>query len=823
MDAISLDSIAARITSQHLMSDNLSRADERVHSTVCQCNLSSNLTETRSESGSSQSRMDFLEFALTQSGAVSGSIFLLDSHTGHWNRAIGIVRGQEVPTGRRDNTALEVVSPALEMSFWDLLCERKEVLWLDCEWTDTRQSLELVAFHVGVYHRFVAYTPMIDNWKTIGFLVLAWDDCNEIHPSATWLSQCRELADQAIVALRLTRNAIESQAYNLNNERRTEALERARELEQANELLRRRDRLLKALTDASSLQLRMPGTDTAILESLQILAEAGDFQRAGILKNVDAAGRPGKGYWSVLFEWAAVGFIQQKTTSFTTIAWHDLDPTNVFISQLSQGIVVDGRQDETEGEQAQMMETISARYTINAPILVDGIFWGVLAMDDCVTSRRRSDGERSAILAAAQMIGLAIDHRDVRQQQTRLERQLTIERETIAIERAEMIERVNQALRRCARRLLRAKDVPSVIAETIAAAGDVFSRGSIVYSGLVVFNRAEACFELKVAQRAAEGGTFNEAQDRPTWDLMAEGDPWDNISSRDYCCVQIDDYDWLHEFIREACVALGSRTVVLMRLQSDDHPQGYLFFAQANSACPANESMWLCQALAAQVSLSLEIERLTSDSSHMAVAEERNRMAREIHDTLAQGFLGIILQLNAAQKHFDDLDYVRTAIENSIHLARDNLQEARRSVRMLRGHVSQSRDILPELQNMIRQYEALSRRSILFVSNMVSCELSPVDGETVLRVAGEAIGNAVRHSQANQIDVVLHDEDRVIHLQVRDDGVGLPTALPECSHFGIVGMRERAEIAGGTLVVTSSPNAGTVVNLQLPINERRRR
>ncbi len=126
-----------------------------------------------------------------------------------------------------------------------------------------------------------------------------------------------------------------------------------------------------------------------------------------------------------------------------------------------------------------------------------------------------------------------------------------------------------------------------------------------------------------------------------------------------------------------------------MRLVADDQSQGFLFFCASHSACPTNESMWLCQALAAQVSLSLEIERLTSDARHMAVAEERNRMAREIHDTLAQGFLGIMLQLNAAQKHIENVEYVRAAIENSIHLARENLQEARRSVRMLRGQVSQ--------------------------------------------------------------------------------------------------------------------------------------
>ncbi len=174
-----------------------------------------------------------------------------------------------------------------------------------------------------------------------------------------------------------------------------------------------------------------------------------------------------------------------------------------------------------------------------------------------------------------------------------------------------MLERVNQALRRCTRRLLRAEDVPSSLPKTIAAAGDVFSKESVVYSGLVVFNRGEATFELKSPQTAAGSRASGEAHRSLTWTLVDDNDPWYKISTTDYYCVDVNDRDWLHDIIRDACFAQGSKTVVLMRLIADDHPQGFLFFAQANSVCPANESMWLCQALAAQVSLSLEIERLT--------------------------------------------------------------------------------------------------------------------------------------------------------------------------------------------------------------------
>lgn len=817
-----MESSIARTTYLVHMNDNLSRVRELANSAECLCNLNRNVATAISDHDLSKLLRELLACAITESGAISGAILLIDPYAKECKTQIRIVRGQEVSLDNHENRTLQNDNSAFGTPIWDRLGENKDILLLDYEQTLFRDSPNSFAFNKRFFHRFVAHIPLVDDDKNIGFLVLAWDNGADVQSISSTLDRCRQLADQAIVTLHLTRFANDSKADISTHERRVAAIERAKELEHANELLCRRDRLLKAVTEASTLQLRTPGADTAILESLQLLAEAGDFQRAGILKNVDVSGASSLGYWKVLFEWAAVGFIQQKSTSFATTAWHDLDPSGTFISRLAQGLVVDGQRVGTGIVQAKMMESIDALYTINAPIFVDGTFWGVLALDDCVTSRIRSEGERSAILAAAQMMGLAIDHHDVRQQQIRLERQLNIERETIAIERAEMLERVNQALRRCTRRLLRAEDVPSVIAETIAAAGNLFSKGSIVCSGLVVFNRAQACFELKIVQSDAKQHTTSEAPHPLQWNLLEDMDPWYNIIASDYCCININDRDWLHEEIRNICLAQGSKTVVLMRLVADDHPQGFLFFAQSDSMCPANESMWLCQALAAQVSLSLEIERLTSDASHVAVAEERNRMAREIHDTLAQGFLGIILQLNSAQKHIHDLDYVRTALDNSIHLARENLQEARRSVRMIRGHVSHDRDILPELHNTIRQYEKLSRRSIHFVSNVGICDLSPVDGDTVLRVAGEAIGNSVRHSQASLIEVFLKHETSLLTLQVKDNGVGLPAALPECSHFGIVGMRERAEIAGGTLSLTSSPGEGTVVNLKLPLKKRHR-
>jgi signal transduction histidine kinase len=202
------------------------------------------------------------------------------------------------------------------------------------------------------------------------------------------------------------------------------------------------------------------------------------------------------------------------------------------------------------------------------------------------------------------------------------------------------------------------------------------------------------------------------------------------------------------------------------------------------------------QALAENAGLQAQ---LLVQAREAGVADERRRLAAEIHDTLAQGLTGIITQLQAA----DDSEHVRRATD----LARESLREARRSVRALAPtHLED--DTLPEALKKIT-----GDRAHLTITGTVE----PLHGEleaTLLRIAQEALANATRHAHADRIGVTLSYMDDEVTLDIRDDGRGFtgPSA-----GFGLTAMRERAERVAGSLEIESEPGRGTAVSARVPL------
>ncbi len=230
--------------------------------------------------------------------------------------------------------------------------------------------------------------------------------------------------------------------------------------------------------------------------------------------------------------------------------------------------------------------------------------------------------------------------------------------------------------------------------------------------------------------------------------------------------------------------------------------------------------------------------------SQAAVLEERTRMAREIHDTLAQGFAGIVIQLDAAEAALTNVpqlaplenfslrqaqayqvqwEKVQTRIGKARDLAHESLVEARQSVAALR---SAPAGVAPEApppplsealaRFLTQQVQGTASRS-RYVLEGVPCALPASTAHCLLRVGQEAITNALAHAQANEIAVELSFDPGKVRLCVRDDGHGFDPDLLKAGRFGITGMRERAEKAGGRLGLLSRLEKGTEVELILPI------
>lgn len=204
-----------------------------------------------------------------------------------------------------------------------------------------------------------------------------------------------------------------------------------------------------------------------------------------------------------------------------------------------------------------------------------------------------------------------------------------------------------------------------------------------------------------------------------------------------------------------------------------------------------------------------------------AVLNERARLAREIHDTLAQGFVGISSQLDAvamcmpaepapAHKH---LDMAR-------RMARHSLTEARRSVMDLRASVLEGQDLAAALEAGTRMWTAGSGVEINVDVSGPPPQLPEEMEQHLLRIAQEAVVNALKHAGATRIWIKLHSEARRLYLRVVDNGHGFDqsgafNALG--GHFGLIGMRERAERLGGELNLASHPGEGTEVEVTAPL------
>jgi len=234
------------------------------------------------------------------------------------------------------------------------------------------------------------------------------------------------------------------------------------------------------------------------------------------------------------------------------------------------------------------------------------------------------------------------------------------------------------------------------------------------------------------------------------------------------------------------------------------------------------QTLWFYALLIlAVVGLVVLVQRLRlkrAEREFNAVLGERNRIAREIHDTLAQGYVGISVQLEvlaellrmskveAAQKH---LDLTRGYV-------RQGLADARQSIWALRSQDSGEITLPVKLRRMV---EAEGNHGLEATFSIFGAyrPLPPGTEQEIQRVAQEAIHNVKKHAGAGQLSVQLEYGPAEIALEVRDDGQGFAAdQAPAPGHFGLTGMRERAAAIGGTLEVTSEPGSGTAVRLLVP-------
>jgi signal transduction histidine kinase len=212
-----------------------------------------------------------------------------------------------------------------------------------------------------------------------------------------------------------------------------------------------------------------------------------------------------------------------------------------------------------------------------------------------------------------------------------------------------------------------------------------------------------------------------------------------------------------------------------------------------------------------------QLERINEER---LIEQERMRIAREIHDTLAQGFTGIIVQLEAAedaQTHGlkkENVDHLRRASE----LARDSLQEARRSVFALRPQVLEQRELADALNELITKMTAGTSLQAELTVDGTPRKLPAEVEQNLLRIGQEALTNALRHARASHFTAKLTFRPEAVLLSLKDDGCGFDVASRH-EGFGLTGMKERVESMAGRLQIESAPGKGTTISLVLPVRD----
>jgi signal transduction histidine kinase len=218
--------------------------------------------------------------------------------------------------------------------------------------------------------------------------------------------------------------------------------------------------------------------------------------------------------------------------------------------------------------------------------------------------------------------------------------------------------------------------------------------------------------------------------------------------------------------------------------------------------------------------------QLLTQAREAGVHDERRRMAREIHDTLAQGLTGIITQLQAAEQVSDDPAGWRRHFAAAQTLARESLAEARRSVHALRPEPLEAARLSDALAEVAARWETLHG---IPVQVTITGDERPLPSEAevvLLRTGQEALANVAKHAEATRVGLTISYMEHEVALDVRDDGKGFdPSGLGAAGMagaadghgFGLVAMRQRVEGLHGTLQVESEPGTGTAISACLPV------
>ena len=592
---------------------------------------------------------------------------------------------------------------------------------------------------------------------------------------------------------------------------------RITQLEESNRVLSLRDRWLEATANAANKLLEVADLDEGINAALKVLGESLDCDRVCVIQNIEDTDGETLGFMRCVYEWdskfASPQIYDPEFKEFSN------DGLEEWLDKIKYGSedYVGGTIDEVPQAYVSAFIKLEIQSTYNVAIFVGDRFWGIIGIDFCQEARRLTLPEIAVFKTAASCVGSAIYRQQIQQEKEQAEKTIILEREQAAVEKAAELTKVNAVLSRSLNKLTDTADLDEFLGQVVL---EITHQVGAVDGHIFLYkednNTLETFLSVRygvIYQGAAEGDPtiFHSpfpADISPVFQYLLETKEISLLSTNnnaDFTLWWEDTLEWHRR--------MGHQEAAAIALSIGDKPLGILGLAFTEKSSLKPEESELIYALTNQASLAIQLTNLAQQAQEWVMTDERNRMAREIHDTLAQAFTGISLQLEAAKNSLTTNPEVATErILQAKSLAKEGINEARRSVRALRPEALDF-GLPTALHQLIDK---------MLLGTKIKSEIS-IEGETriltaekeieLFRIAQEALTNVIRHAQATKIYLQLICEPDTICLLIKDNGVGFDLLELHSKGFGLLGMKERSDRLDGDLLINSALGRGTEITV----------
>ena len=575
----------------------------------------------------------------------------------------------------------------------------------------------------------------------------------------------------------------------------------AETLSRANESLQARERLLTATARASRLLLQAPDVRAAIPDVLGLIGEAAHVDRVSLM--LTSLGANGETQLAVVSEWTAQGVTPHLGT--VVVSPSDERRFASVCAELKAGRSV--CLSKSDGAAACGIEGVGTQSKAMVPIFVAGEFIGIVGFDNTRQHRAIDAAELAALETAAGVIGAAL-HRE------RLVDDVRREREHAAEERVAELAKANAVIQANLERLAGATDLHSFMGHMLLEAVRQF--GAV--SGVVIVLK-DSLQEWRIAAHVRDDQVCQPpyATSVPVANSVFT-QRFGELREPIYLNVgkqTSEIWPGVLAFHR----SLDAQGTMIYPLVFGARSVGFLALTFKRNAEEVLRS-GLLVALVQQATLAVQLTRLAYSAKETAVLMERTRIGQEIHDGLAQAFTGILLQLGAVEefpsckKRGSELGLTLSRVRE---LARDGLAEARRSVMALRLDQTRRAGLEIALRQLADRSTVPGGVTCTFDGGGIVTGLRPEHEHELLRIAQEAVSNAMRHGRPHMVRITMADEDPHWTLSVADDGTGMSQS-PEASAregFGLSSMRQRAGAIGGEWQIDSEPGSGTRISVRM--------